>query len=549
MEGKQKKRHSLTFCVILVLTLTILPFNILAMILAVTSLGNVRDRTLLSVQNMAQLAMEQLDSRISATNNLFYSLTDRKDFSVYARQEERTNELILAESALASYFSDCTSNGELADGIFWQSDAYDSTYVSLKMEGASELVLLNRKERLKKALKEKEEVDFIRWSLYELEGEQWLMKTYETNGLYYGAFFSLDDAAGDFLRTASFEGMEVRFSTAEELQEAPEGMLSVHVKSENADLEMQVLLPKKAAYTGMTGLQTVCLVLVFLYVLLIPLLIWLLRRLVLRPLKTLGGAMQRLRDGEQDYRLSPERERTEEFYAVDGHFNDMAERIRTLKIENYEKELEKKQVEITNLQLQIRPHFLLNLFNLLYSMAQIESYAGIQKLALYLSDYFRFIFRNGTDAQPFEREFLLIQKYLEISNLRYPGWYEVSYEIEEEVLETEVPPLLIHNFIENIFKHARVSGRVIHIRLEAYRQGTNSVFVIADDGCGMTDEEAERINTGRFHKKDEEGEVHVGVENSWRRLRSLYGEKAFLQVESSEGRGTCFTITIPEKEE
>ena len=58
------------------------------------------------------------------------------------------------------------------------------------------------------------------------------------------------------------------------------------------------------------------------------------------------------------------------------------DRLKTLKIENYEKELARQRMELRNLQLQIRPHFLMNMFNLLYSFAQIENYQSIQKLAL-----------------------------------------------------------------------------------------------------------------------------------------------------------------------
>ena len=96
----------------------------------------------------------------------------------------------------------------------------------------------------------------------------------------------------------------------------------------------------------------------------------------------------------------------------------------------------------------IRPHFLMNMFNLLYSFAQIENYQSIQKLALYLSDYFRHIFSEWKGSPAFEREFMLIQKYQEISELRYPDWFEVVYDVDPEALEVEVPPLLIHNFVE-----------------------------------------------------------------------------------------------------
>lgn len=46
----------------------------------------------------------------------------------------------------------------------------------------------------------------------------------------------------------------------------------------------------------------------------------------------------------------------------------MADQIKTLKIENYEKELDRQKMELKNLQLQIHPHFLLNTFNLVYTL-------------------------------------------------------------------------------------------------------------------------------------------------------------------------------------
>ena len=62
---------------------------------------------------------------------------------------------------------------------------------------------------------------------------------------------------------------------------------------------------------------------------------------------------------------------------------------------------------------------------------------------------------------------MLIQKYLEISELRYPDWFEVLYDVDPEALEVEVPPLLIDNFVENIFKHVMNYEQKLHIRLEA----------------------------------------------------------------------------------
>ena len=372
---------------------------------------------------------------------------------------------------------------------------------------------------------------------------KWLIRVCVTGDIYYGGLFSLDASEEELLKSAAFSDMEVDFLEGTGSAETGRKKLSVSCAPEKANLLIQLVVPKSEAYFRLPWIQLLCIVLMIFYVLLIPVLILNLDRLVVQPLKAIRDAMILLKGGDQDYRI-PYRKASEEFLVIDETFNDMADRLKTLKIENYEKELARQRMELRNLQLQIRPHFLMNMFNLLYSFAQIENYQSIQKLALYLSDYFRHIFQNGKDFQPFEREFMLIQKYLEISELRYPDWFEVVYDVDPEALEVEVPPLLIHNFVENIFKHVMNYEQKLHIRLEAYVDGEEAVFTVSDDGPGMEPEMVENINNGVFpHEK--EGRIHVGIANSYRRIHYFYGDRGKLSVESMPGEGTCFQIIIP----
>lgn len=87
------------------------------------------------------------------------------------------------------------------------------------------------------------------------------------------------------------------------------------------------------------------------YILLIPLLIYLIHRMILQPLGKVSGAMERLRNGEQDYRMQVCTRDADEFVSVSRTFNAMADRIQELRIENYEKELERQRMELRNLQL------------------------------------------------------------------------------------------------------------------------------------------------------------------------------------------------------
>jgi len=290
--------------------------------------------------------------------------------------------------------------------------------------------------------------------------------------------------------------------------------------------------------------------LAFVYILLIPIIFVLLDKMLLKPLRRIQSAMTKMKDGEQGYRISFHRY-AKEFRVINQSFNEMADNIETLKIANYEKEISRRKMELKNLQLQIRPHFLLNTFNLVYSLAQIKDFKSIQKLALYLSDYFRYIFRSGKELETFDQEYELIKKYLEISAIRYPEAYEVIYDVDDKVLIVPIPPLLIHNFVENIINHALIRKKTIKIKVSAHYDSGWAEFIVEDDGCGMDEEKVESINSGNFHTKSGK-RISVGLANSYQRILYFYGDKSTMKVDSEINKGTKMTvrfpITMPEEE-
>ena len=545
MKKRVFKWNSITEKMVVMLILIILPFNVVSVITTAFSIKNARQQTVSSMDSVLKLSIQQLDNRLTAMNDFFYNLRQNSmDFQLYEKQGERDSQLVIAEFALAQYFNTIAENSAFADVMFWQSMEYDKFYIG--MDSLNNRKCSNTtqcKTILKEFLKTDKKLEFTRWNLVEIDGMYWVLKTYVQDELYYGSLISLDEMAYTIQKNSCYTNMEIHFGTTEEKMDPVKGMLCVSGNINNSNLQLQICVPEREGYANLSPLQLLCAGFVFLYILLIPLLIFLIHRMVIRPLKSIGGAMEHLRNGEQDYRMEITTD-AEEFVEINKTFNRMADNIKGLKIANYEKELERQRMELRNLQLQIRPHFLMNMFNLLYSFAQIENYQSIQKLSLYLSEYFRYIFQSGKELQPFLREVNLIQKYVEIAAMRYPDCCEVIYEIDPEVLEVEVPPLLIHNFVENIFKHIVNYDKKIHLRIEAYTDEKEATFMIADDGPGMSQQMAEDINHGVF-RIQEDGRVHVGIENSYRRIKYFYGEKGSLTVESELGSGTCFTILIP----
>ena len=101
---------------------------------------------------------------------------------------------------------------------------------------------------------------------------------------------------------------------------------------------------------------------------------------------------------------------------------------------------------------------------------------------------------------------------------------------------------MIHNFIENVVKHALSAGKCIHIVLAAHYENGWVTFEISDDGNGMPAEYVEKINHRSWTETDQE---HLGIRNSIRRIEYIYGKSASVTVESELGEGTTFTISIP----
>lgn len=545
MKKIRLKTESLTCRIVITLILLILPFNIAAIAITVNSIANARSMARASIGNMAALTMQQLDSRLSAMNDFFYNLDQTyPEFEIYMEQESWGGTAALAEVNIVKYFNGIVENKAFADVLFFSNKAYDRFYIGMdNLDNPVCEKSITTKGYLREFLETDEKLNFGQWGIAEIQGMQWLVKIYTYEDFYYGSMISLDEVEYILDQNTSFSNMEIRFLKHEESIPEKNGYLRVTEQSDTADFFMQLEIPVSEVYASLTPLQWLCIILAFFYVLLIPFLIYLIRRMVLKPLGSVSEAMVHLRNGEQDYRIRI-KEGAREFVDINLTFNDMADRIKQLRIQNYEKELERQRIELRNLQLQIRPHFLMNMFNLLFSFAQIGNFQAIQKLSLYLSNYFRYLFQSGKDLQPFSLELELIKKYLDIAEIRYPDCVEVAFEIDEEALNVEIPPLLIHNFVENVFKHIVNHDKKIHLLLEAYTDEKEATFVISDDGPGMPQRMAEEINQGIFRKRENE-RVHVGIENSYRRLQYFYGGKGSLTVDSETGQGTCFTILIP----
>lgn len=174
-------------------------------------------------------------------------------------------------------------------------------------------------------------------------------------------------------------------------------------------------------------------------------------RKITLPIEKLVGAMKQVGKGDFSVRLATNGR--DELQYLTEKYNDMSERIQILIEENYESEIRNRESEIMALNLQMNPHFLYNTLNIINMMALEEGNEEISRMLLCLSDMLQYTFRNKQELAAFSEEYLWLQNYLHIMEMRFEGKFKVVYEVERELGQYKVPKLLLQPLVENAVVH------------------------------------------------------------------------------------------------
>lgn len=139
-------------------------------------------------------------------------------------------------------------------------------------------------------------------------------------------------------------------------------------------------------------------------------------------------------------------------------------------------ELVSRQVasELNLLKAQVQPHFLFNTLNNIYSLSQSGSPQAPAMIAK-LSDLMRyFIDDSPKDKVPLSTELEFIENYLQLEQIRMRHPLRVNIQVDGNISDIKVPPMLLMPFIENVFKHGidkTQQNNVLHANLHV-RNGT-----------------------------------------------------------------------------
>ncbi len=564
--GKRGICHTLKFKLIGFLVILVIPFMIILYWNNYYSIQLAQHQMDEYTLRLLDNYVEQLNTSMSNVSEylLRMCLGDAQNLNVYDKNDRYFYRMELheeLENVIGFY--------DIAQGFFVYQATYDEfaqyTAPTLNYQDAS-VIGTYVQGHLSDILAQ----DAQTWNLIQIQGKEYFFYTLKTGETYIGAWISIQEVMEQIhdlqmgtLLAVNFEGDEGiaasrYFGEAANMAEASEmgssditdrqagldeaATYEVRVHLDAVDMDIVTVLETVPFYQLLSLVQKVIIVFSIIVVILLLCSIFIYRRYIFRPMDHIEYAIHQVEQGNWDYRIQSDGHSTE-FDSIDQNFNAMAGEIHNLKIDVYEKEIERQQVELDYLHYQIKPHFILNVINTINSMAQIKETALIQKMTQYLSGYIRYTFRRDHSMATIREELETVKNYLNMQLLRFSDSLECEIDIESRVMDMRIPAMTIMTFVENIIKHAFDMYDCIKITVKAFLDDEGKLhIVIKDSGNGFSPEAIRHIMTC---EQIGEGGKQVGIVNIKRRLRLVYGQEA--QILASNEDGARIEIILPEK--
>ena len=187
------------------------------------------------------------------------------------------------------------------------------------------------------------------------------------------------------------------------------------------------------------------------------------------------------------------------------------QQVDTLKLEALVKELELKTIKA-----HINPHFIFNSLNSIRALVD-ENPERARRAVTELSNILRSSMQiEKAETVNFEKELNIVKDYLALENMRFEDRLKVEYEIDEDTLDQQVPPMMLQTLVENAIKHGiskQMNGGVVKI-ISDFKNSNHELIV---------------QNTG-YLNGSLNGYEGFGLSSTQDRLHLLYGNKANFEI-------------------
>ena len=318
--------------------------------------------------------------------------------------------------------------------------------------------------------------------------------------------------------------------------------LVVFTTSKYLNWKYVALIPTAGIYPGVNKIIKLAIMITSIVFIIDMMGIFIITNSIYNPIKDLKIAMELAGGGYFGSDLCNCRK--DEFGILYRSYNVMVKRIQNLINEVYVENLLKKEAEMKVLQNQINPHFLYNTLDVLHWMVKSNNSEDACQIIFSLSNFYRLVLSEGKNIVMISEAISLIDHYLIIQKNSFRSNFTYSFDIDEKILNFNIPKLVLQPIVENAIIHgfSKKKGHKI-IEITGNLEGEYIILKIWDNGIGVSKEKLSKIRHD-FKQSTYNTNGNFALQNINQQIMRMYGKECGLRIESEEHKETCVSVKI-----
>jgi len=246
----------------------------------------------------------------------------------------------------------------------------------------------------------------------------------------------------------------------------------------------------------------------------------------------LANEIRIIQNGDYQHRIALDTQ--DEFSEVANRINHMLDNLSELNSRNTELLKLNNAMEINQLTVQMKPHFLYNTLEIIRNLVLLDGKRA-EQLIVQLTHVLRYSINGSKEDVYLEEDMQYIQDYLAIQSCRFGDRLRCTIDIDEDCKRCIVPKLLLQPIIENSIKYGFKKKMDLKIDIRGFMSDNILILSIKDDGLGMPEKSAALLSESL-------GEIYprpgsYGLHNISRRLYLRYGSKSGIEIKNGQGVG------------
>lgn len=269
------------------------------------------------------------------------------------------------------------------------------------------------------------------------------------------------------------------------------------------------------------------------------------RHQVEKPANTLGEVTQKIAQGNFGIQVDRDIAKCEEFVYLSEQVNAMSKQLKEQFETIYREEIALRDAEIKALQSQINPHFLGNTLEIINWEARLAGNEEVSLMLEALTTMMEAVNNRGRKVLiPLQEELVSVEAYLTIIQYRVGKRLDVYRDFEQDTLDCLVPRLILQPVIENAIEHGVDEGKEGPLFLRSYLESEEWMIIEIENSGRLTTTQQATIQNLLSDQGQQNLGGNIGIVNVDRRLKTIFGEEAGLEIFSTSHETTISRLKI-----